>query len=92
VNDDTAIGALLEFQAAGFRIPQDLSIVGFNNQNICLMTRPKLSSVDQQIENTIDTAVATLLQQIGRPVSRRFITRLIAPLVVNRGSTGPAKK
>jgi DNA-binding LacI/PurR family transcriptional regulator len=92
VNDDTAVGALLEFQATGLRVPDDLSIVGFNNQNICLMTRPQLSSVDQQIERTVDVAVSTLLEQLGEPVRRQKMTRQIEPLFVVRGSTGPAKR
>lgn len=90
VNDDTAIGALLEFQAAGLSVPRDLSIVGFNNQNICLMTRPALSSVDQQIEKTADVAVDLLQKQISRPFSTRPQRRLIAAALVERGSTGPA--
>lgn len=90
VNDDTAVGALLEFQAAGLRIPGDLSIVGFNNQNICLMTRPALSSVDQQIERTAEVAVGVLEKQIREPFSARPLRRLIKPELVFRGSVGPA--
>jgi len=90
VNDDTAVGALLEFQAAGLRVPEDLSLFGFNNQNLCLMTRPKLSSVDQNIEDTIDVSVKTLLAKIGSVVTRRFTTHRVAPHLVLRGTTGPA--
>lgn len=90
VNDDTAIGALLEFQAAGLRVPADLSIVGFNNQNICLMTRPALSSVDQQIEATADAAVELITAQIGRPFSVRPLRRQIPAALAFRGTTGPA--
>jgi DNA-binding LacI/PurR family transcriptional regulator len=91
VNDDTAVGALLEFQAAGLNAPRDLSIFGFNNQHICLMTRPALSSVDQQIEQTADAAVEIIERAINRPFSTRTIRRLIQPALVERGSTGPAK-
>lgn len=90
VNDDTAVGALLEFQAAGLRVPGDLSIVGFNNQNICLMTRPALSSVDQQIEQTAAVAVELISDQISRPLPAHPVHRLIPPALVLRGSTGPA--
>ena len=90
VNDETAIGALLEFQAAGLRLPDDLSIVGFNNQNICLMSRPALSSVDQQIDSTADVAVEMIGDQISRPFTTRVLRRLVPATVVWRGSTGPA--
>jgi DNA-binding LacI/PurR family transcriptional regulator len=90
VNDETAIGALLEFQAGGLRVPEDLSIIGFNNQNICLMTRPALSSVDQQIEKTSEVAVEVIGNQISRPFTTRVMRRLVVPALVWRGSTGAA--
>ena len=91
VNDETAVGALLELQAAGLRIPDDASIIGFNNQNICLMTRPALSSVDQQIAKTAEVAVELIGSQISRPFTNRIVRRLVAPEIVWRGSTGPAR-
>jgi DNA-binding LacI/PurR family transcriptional regulator len=90
VNDETAVGALLEFQSAGLRVPDDLSIVGFDNQNICLMTRPQLTSVDQQIDQTIDVAVTILLTQLSGVRTARRVVRRIEPVIVERGSTGPA--
>lgn len=90
VNDETAIGALLEFQAAGLRVPSDLSIVGFNNQNICLMTRPALSSVDQQIEQTADAAVHLIEKLTQGAFSTRIVRRLIKPALVLRGSVAEA--
>ena len=89
VNDETAVGAILEFQAMGLRVPEDISIVGFNNQNICLMTRPRLTSVDQQIEPTIVAAADLILAQIGRRLPANPGLRLIPPQLVLRGSTGP---
>lgn len=87
VNDETAVGALLEFQARGVRVPQDLSLVGFNNQSICLMTRPKLTSVDQQIDRTIAATVRSILRQIDQAGNSRPQTRLIQPQLVLREST-----
>lgn len=92
VNDETAVGAMLEFQTLGLRVPDDLSIVGFNNQNICLMTKPNLTSVDHQIERSMEVAADTILQQIYRPVTGESILRMIEPVLVARGSTGPAPR
>ena len=89
VNDETAVGAILEFQALGLRVPEDVSVVGFNNQKICRMTRPQLSSVDQQIDKSMVLAADIILQQIGRPSARRPSLHKIAPVFVVRGSTGP---
>ena len=92
VNDDTAVGALLEFQTRGLRVPEDLSLVGFNNQNICLMTRPKLTSVDQQIDKTIAATVRSIVRQIEQRENSRPQVRLIPAQLVLRGSTGPVSR
>lgn len=87
LNDEIAIGALHGFQDAGFKIPDDLSIVGFNNQDICTMPRPHLTSVDQGIEATADAAVKLLLDHIDNPGSKNR-TIMIDPELVIRGSSG----
>lgn len=92
VNDETAVGAMQEFQAAGLRFPEDLSMVGFNNENICLMTRPCLSSVDQQIDRTMEEASKALLGQMANNQPRKPIQCDIPPVFVERGTTGPARR
>lgn len=92
VNDDTAVGALLEFQAHGLRVPEDVSVVGFNNQSLCLVTRPRLTSVDQQIEPTMAAAARSLLRQVANPGAARPTVQLIPSKLVIRESTGPAPR
>lgn len=91
LNDEIAVGAMHGFQAASLRVPEDVSVVGFNNQNICLMTMPSLSSIDQQIDKTIEVAVEAMFEQIKRPKLAKTIVRLIDPVFIARGSTGPAR-
>jgi DNA-binding LacI/PurR family transcriptional regulator len=90
LNDEIAIGALHALQEAGLRVPQDASVAGFNNQDICLMPTPRLTSVDQQIQQTVDTTASLLLAQIDRPPANRPLVHMIEPLLVVRESTGPA--
>ena len=90
-NDEIAIGALRGFQESGLNVPRDLSITGFNNQEICRMTSPTLTSVDQAIEETISTAVEMLFVQLGKPVYRKPMVRTIKPELVKGESTGPAR-
>ncbi len=92
LNDEIAIGALRGLQEAGVRVPQDVSVCGFNNQDICLMPTPRLTSVDQQIGKTIDLAADLLLSQIGQPPKKRPTVKMVDPLLVVRESTGPAKR
>jgi DNA-binding LacI/PurR family transcriptional regulator len=91
VNDEVAIGAMHGFQEAGLRVPTDVSVVGFNNMNICLMPTPALTSIDQRIEDTIKAAAEVLLPQLDGALRPRPIVRMIEPLLVVRGSTGPVR-
>jgi DNA-binding LacI/PurR family transcriptional regulator len=66
-------------------------VSGFNNQDICMMTRPRLTSVDQQIEATVEAAAEILVGKITNPATRRTVVRTIQPLLVVRESTGKAR-
>jgi LacI family gluconate utilization system Gnt-I transcriptional repressor len=44
-NDDLALGALFECQRRGIRVPEDISIVGFNDLEFCASAYPPLTSV-----------------------------------------------
>ena len=44
-NDDLALGALFECHRRGMRVPEDMSIIGFNDLEICAASFPSLSSV-----------------------------------------------
>jgi DNA-binding LacI/PurR family transcriptional regulator len=90
LNDEIAIGALHGFQEVGLRVPRDVSVAGFNNQDICLMPTPLLTSVDQQVALTVNTAVDQLLAQIGRAPPPHPHVQMISAKVVVRDSTGPA--
>jgi DNA-binding LacI/PurR family transcriptional regulator len=90
-NDEIAIGALRGFQEAGLKLPRDLSLTGFNNQDICHMTWPTLTTVDQNIEGTISEAAEMIVSQLGKPLRIKPIVRTIAPKLVIGESTGPVK-
>lgn len=90
-NDEIAIGALRGFQEAGLKVPRDVSLTGFNNQDICHMTWPTLTTVDQSIENTVEEAAELILSQLGKPMRSKPIVRTILPKLVIGESTGPAK-
>ena len=90
LNDEIAIGALRGLQEAGLKIPRDMSLAGFNNQDMGLMTTPTLTTVDQNIESTIATAANAVLAQLNLPLRTRPLVHMIEPKLVVRESTGPA--
>ena len=91
LNDEIAIGALRGFQEAGLKLPRDASITGFNNQDICHMTWPTLTTLDQNIETTIATAAEVILSQLDQSPPAKPIIRTIQPKLVIGESTGPVK-
>jgi DNA-binding LacI/PurR family transcriptional regulator len=91
LNDEIAVGAIHGFQEAGLRVPEDVSVSGFNNQDLCVMTKPTLTSVDQQIEDTVEAAAEILFSKIGHPAPKNPVVRTIQPLLIIRESTGRAR-
>lgn len=88
LNDAIAIGALRGFQEGGLKVPRDISITGFNNQEICHMTAPTLTTVDQNIETTIATGAEIVLGQLDKPLRTKPVIRTIEPQLVIGESTG----
>lgn len=64
VNDMTAIGAMQTIQKRGYKIPGDISIVGFSDGYLSGITDPHLSSVDQHGYEMGTTAAEMLFQRI----------------------------
>ncbi len=70
-SDLMAIGAVQEATALGLRVPDDLSIVGFDGIDAASWTQPPLTTVEQPIEEIARTAVGALRAQVERPVERQ---------------------
>jgi DNA-binding LacI/PurR family transcriptional regulator len=63
-SDSMAVTALGELQASGRRVPDDVAVVGFDDQPIARTTRPPLSSVRHPIEAMSQEMIRLLLQSI----------------------------
>ena len=59
--DSLAIGALKYAKAAGLRIPEDVSVVGYNNSTFCNFCEPELTSVDNKLKAICDHIVETMM-------------------------------
>jgi DNA-binding LacI/PurR family transcriptional regulator len=88
-NDISAIGSIHAFQEAGLRIPEDVSVVGFDDIKIAVHNNPTLTTVRQPLEKMGETAACTLLERLEdhRPWVPKIV---IEPELVVRNSTGPA--
>jgi LacI family transcriptional regulator len=88
-NDISAIGAMRAFQEAGLRIPDDASVVGFDDIASAIFCIPSLTSVRQPLKKMGNIAAETLLARIaGHGDFEREIA--VEPELVVRNSTGRA--
>jgi len=63
-NDISAIGAINVFQEAGLRVPEDLSVVGFDDIRIAVHNNPSLTTVRQPLQRMGEIAASVLLNWI----------------------------
>jgi DNA-binding LacI/PurR family transcriptional regulator len=89
-NDISAIGAMRAFQEAGSRVPQDISVVGFDDISIASFSIPPLTTVRQPLVKMGRIAAQTLLDRIEDRES--FVQEIaIEPELVLRSSTAPPR-
>ncbi len=91
LNDEIAIGALRGLQDGGVKVPRDISVTGFNNQPVSAVTMPTLTTVNQNIDETIATAAEIILAQLDAPPKAKPVVRLITGELIVRESTGPVR-
>ena len=89
-NDQMSIAALQVAGERGLAVPQDLSIISFDNSPIVRFTQPPLTAVDQPIAATASRAVELLIAARDSAPPTEPV-RVKGELVV-RDSTGPAPR
>jgi len=90
-NDQIALGALHYCHATGRRVPDDLSVVGFDNTPESAYFWPALTTVRQRLAELGRVAVNELHRQIERKQSQRPVvpvSRLLQPELIIRESSG----
>lgn len=86
INDYAAIEMMHVMKKAGLRIPQDIAVIGFNNENMCRFVEPSLSSIDHPAHDMGVAAAEILINHI-RHQELRPTKRLIKSKLVIRDST-----
>lgn len=86
VNDHVAIGAMRALQAHGYRIPEDVSVVGFDNTELASYVSPALTSLNVPLDYYSHLAVRLLLDLMDG-AERHPIRIEVTPTLVRRAST-----
>ncbi|WP_342747230.1 putative protein N(5)-glutamine methyltransferase [Luteimicrobium subarcticum] len=88
-NDKAASGVLRAAAERGLRVPDDLSVTGFDDLDLARSTVPPLTTVHQPLEEMGRMAVSLLLRLVAhQPVDALHVS--LATQLVVRGSTGTA--
>ena len=87
-NDLQALGVIEAARRTGLRVPDDVSVVGFDDSLLAATSSPGLTSVRQPLEQMGEVAYRLLSDQIqGRAISSVRVE--LAATLVARGSTAP---
>jgi LacI family transcriptional regulator len=98
VNDITACGVMNALNDAGYRVPQQISVCGFDNIFISSLLHPKLTTIDHCIQHRAKTATTIVIEKIEKQRSTAPHSYMQSPGVykieyepqlIVRGSTGP---
>jgi DNA-binding LacI/PurR family transcriptional regulator len=90
-NDVSAIGAMQALREAGRRIPEDVSIVGFDDIQSAAFQQPGLTTVRQPLRRMGELAAEIVVRRIGdRRKSLHAKQVMVEPELIVRGSSGPA--
>ena len=85
-NDVMALGAIEVLRERGLRVPEDVSVVGFDDTSLGALARPALTSVRQPIEEMAAEMARMLFEILDAP-TRRPMSMIFEPTLVVRGTS-----
>ena len=89
VNDLTATGAMKVIKEMGYRIPQDVKVVGFSDGFVAQVTDPTMTTIDQHGFEMGKAAARLLLDRIKNEITNySAVTKVIPTDLIKRESTG----
>ena len=94
-NDVSAIGAVRALKEAGLRVPEDVSVVGFDDVQSAAFQNPALTTVRQPLQAMGILAAEEIVRVINRGNLHQdalIPSLVIAPELVVRDSTGPVNR
>jgi DNA-binding LacI/PurR family transcriptional regulator len=90
-DDASAIGAIRAFLDAGLRVPEDVSVVGFDDIQNAAYHNPRLTTVRQPLREMGRIAARVLLERINNTEQAADSFVIVKPELIVRDSTGPAR-
>ncbi|GIV36364.1 MAG: LacI family transcriptional regulator [Cyclobacteriaceae bacterium] len=91
INDMAALEMIHVLKNMGYRIPEDIAVMGFNNEPICKFVDPPLTSIDHPADEMGRSAAALLINHLETG-NATVVERCIKSQLIIRGSTHRIKK
>jgi GntR family transcriptional regulator, arabinose operon transcriptional repressor len=88
-SDDEAIMLMYQARQHGIRIPEDLSVISFDNSDLSKVSRPRLTSIDHPSEYMGELAATMLLNQLQRREAPLHTKSIIESKLIIRDSVCP---
>ncbi|OQA55860.1 MAG: HTH-type transcriptional repressor PurR [Candidatus Omnitrophica bacterium ADurb.Bin277] len=85
-NDDLAFGVLEAMKVSGFRCPEDVAVIGFDDNPKAAGCKPPLTTIRQPLRLMGKEAVDILYREITRPRRKAVLRKYTPVLVVRRSS------
>ena len=73
MSDTVAVGAIRALKDLGKSVPEDISVVGFDGIDLCRFTIPRLTTVEQPVEEIARRSVNLLLDMMEKGAAPRHI-------------------
>ena len=90
-NDISALGAIRALREAGRRVPEDVSVIGFDDIQSAAYQNPGLTTIRQPLRQMGMTAAETLVRRISAPKNADYPKNIVSePELIVRGSTAAA--
>jgi DNA-binding LacI/PurR family transcriptional regulator len=92
-NDLSAFGAIRACIQCGLRVPEDVSVAGFDNVQMAACYNPSLTTIETNYEEVGRLAIQTLISQIEQEAPLFEATQIVVdPKLVVRESTAPVPR
>jgi len=92
ISDRMAIGAMLAIKEKGLSMPEDIGLVGFNNEPMFSLLQPSISSVDQPSFEIGKMAAKLFIEMMHNNEDMSSIVEILKPKLIVRESSQRLKK
>ncbi|WOO39314.1 LacI family DNA-binding transcriptional regulator [Rubellicoccus peritrichatus] len=96
-NDEMAVAAIRRARKMGYRVPDDISVIGFSNEPLSILSDPPLTVIDMHHEQVGKKSFELLIESVDKKTNKKeghpLTGMTILPTtLVQRESTAPPKK